>query len=204
MNHLYCPTYYRGPFVASNIADMYCTECIIGIIQNAGTPSRLRFARTRRDEGGIEPPVLSYILQRPIRSVQYCESTPRSQVILAMIVPVVVGPLAGHANSLSAPLQRPIRSASKYCESTTHPVYHAKITVSTKNFPRSEGDEVPGGPDRVAWLDGRKNVLFLRWRGERYILHRATGFPYISYILPCRLNSFTRSLKGLYTPHPRG
>src|SRR6516225_8054279 len=27
-----------------------------------------------------------------------------------MIVPVVVGPLAGHANSLSAPLQRPIRS----------------------------------------------------------------------------------------------
>ena len=21
----------------------------------------------------------------------------------------------------------------------------------------------------MAWLDGRKNVLFLRWRGERYI-----------------------------------
>jgi len=60
------------------------------------------------------------------------------------------------------------------------------------------------GSRSVAWLDGRKNVLFLRWRGERYILHRATGFPYISYILPCRLNSFTRSLKGLYTPHPRG
>src|SRR6516225_1975745 len=73
LNHLCFPTYYRGPFVASNIANMYCTECIIGIIQNAGTPSRLRFARTRRDEGRIEPPVLSYILQRPIRSVQYCE-----------------------------------------------------------------------------------------------------------------------------------
>ena len=29
--------------------------------------------------------------------------------------------------------------ASKYCEATMHPVYHAKITVSTKNFPRSEG-----------------------------------------------------------------
>src|SRR6516164_1716640 len=57
LNHLCFPTYYRGPFVASNIANMYCTECIIGIIQNAGTPSRLRFARTRRDEGGIEPPV---------------------------------------------------------------------------------------------------------------------------------------------------
>src|SRR6516225_5326031 len=57
-----------------------------------------------------------------------------------MIAPVLVGPLAGHANSLSAPLQRPIRSVqSKYCESTMHPVYHAKITVSTKNFPRSEG-----------------------------------------------------------------
>jgi hypothetical protein len=27
-----------------------------------------------------------------------------------MIVPVLVGPLVGHANSLSAPLQRPIRS----------------------------------------------------------------------------------------------
>src|SRR6516164_2417066 len=70
LNHLCFSTYYRGPFVASNIANMYCTECIIGIIQNAGTPSRLRFARTRRDEGGIEPPVISYILQRPIRSVQ--------------------------------------------------------------------------------------------------------------------------------------
>src|SRR6516164_604186 len=73
LNHLCFSTYYRGPFVASNIANMYCTECIIGIIQNAGTPPQLRFARTRRDEGGIEPPVLSYILQRPIRSVQYCE-----------------------------------------------------------------------------------------------------------------------------------
>ena len=29
--------------------------------------------------------------------------------------------------------------APKYCESTMHPVYHAKITVSTKNFLRSEG-----------------------------------------------------------------
>src|SRR6516165_9469475 len=46
LNHLCFPTYYGGPFVASNIANMYCTECIIGIIQNAGTPSRLRFART--------------------------------------------------------------------------------------------------------------------------------------------------------------
>ena len=32
------------------------------------------------------------------------------------------------------------------------------------------------------WHGCRKNVLFLRWRGERYILHRATGFPYISPI----------------------
>src|SRR6516225_10782027 len=58
LNHLCFPTYYRGPFVASNIANL---------------PLDLRS-------------------------------------ILAMIVPVVVGPLAGHANSLSAPLQRPIRS----------------------------------------------------------------------------------------------
>jgi hypothetical protein len=34
-----------------NIANMYCAECIIGIVQNARTPSRLHFARTRRDEG---------------------------------------------------------------------------------------------------------------------------------------------------------
>src|SRR6516225_10150409 len=58
LNHLCFPTYYRGPFVASNIANL---------------PLDLRS-------------------------------------ILAMIVPVVVGPLAGHANSISAPLQRPIRS----------------------------------------------------------------------------------------------
>ena len=59
-----CPTYSRGPFIRSvqNIANRYCTECIIGIVQNAGTPSRLRFARTRRDEGGIEPPVPKGIL----------------------------------------------------------------------------------------------------------------------------------------------
>ena len=39
------PTYSRGPFIRSvqNIANRYCTECIIGIVQNAGTPSRLRF-----------------------------------------------------------------------------------------------------------------------------------------------------------------
>src|SRR6516164_782671 len=38
----------------------YCTECIIGIIQNAGTPSRLRFARTRRDEGRRERQASNY------------------------------------------------------------------------------------------------------------------------------------------------
>src|SRR6516165_3043261 len=131
LNHLCFPTYYRGPFVASNIANMYCTECIIGIMQNAGTPSRLRFARTRRDERGIEPPVLSYILQRPIRSVQYCE-----YVLYRMYYRYHTE----RRNSLSAPLRPYMRTpsrlryrgpfvASKYCESTTHPVYHAKITV---------------------------------------------------------------------------
>ena len=101
LNHLCFPTYYRGPFVASNIANIYCTECIIGIIDNAGTPSRLRFARTRRDEGDVR------------------------------------GRLAT-TEALSYILQRPICSVSKYCESTMHTVYHAKITVSTKNFPRSQ------------------------------------------------------------------
>jgi hypothetical protein len=47
-----------------------------------------------------------------------------------------------------------------------HPVYHAKITVSTKNFPRSEGrkngvkglDHVKGSRP-VAWLDGMVEIL---------------------------------------------
>src|SRR6516165_4589251 len=109
LNHLCFPTYYRGPFVASNIANMYCTECIIGIIQNAGTPSRLRFARTRRDEGRRERQASNYgspflhtteiHSQRP--NIANLALDLRS--ILAMIVPVLVGPLAGHANSLSAP-----------------------------------------------------------------------------------------------------
>src|SRR6516162_4779873 len=91
LNHLCFPTYYRGPFVASNIANMYCTECIIGIIQNPVSPlgmdsgqglwpiskcrkgSRPVNSHHGYTDKGIEPPVLSYILHRPIRSVQYCE-----------------------------------------------------------------------------------------------------------------------------------
>ena len=49
----------------------------------------------------------------------------------------------------------------------------------TRSFPLGNGlwpisngvkglDHVKGSRS-VAWLDGRKNVLFLRWRGERYI-----------------------------------
>src|SRR6516162_2036379 len=90
LNHLCFPTYYRGPFVASNIANMYCTECIIGIIQNAGTPSRLRFARTRRDEGRREKqasnygsPFLHPTEAHSFVASKYCESTTRSQVNLS-------------------------------------------------------------------------------------------------------------------------
>src|SRR6516162_5618240 len=46
---------------------MYCTECIIGIIQSAGTPSRLRFARTRRDEGRRERQASNYGSRIPPR-----------------------------------------------------------------------------------------------------------------------------------------
>src|ERR1700745_4121981 len=65
-----------------------------------------------------------------------------------------------------------------------HSVYHAKITVSTKNFPRSEGRKC-GVPVSPLGIDSgqypcRKNVLFLRWRGERYILHRATGTSFFT------------------------
>ena len=54
----------RRPHSQRNIANMYCTECIIGIIQNAGTPSRLRFARTRRDEGRRERQASNYGIGR--------------------------------------------------------------------------------------------------------------------------------------------
>src|SRR6516162_1177954 len=46
--------------------------------------------------------------------------------------------------------------ASKYCESTMHPVYHAKITVSTKNFPRSE--------DRKCGVKGLMDSANIQWR----------------------------------------
>src|SRR6516164_9845337 len=170
LNHLCFPTYYRGPFVASNIANMYCTECIIGIIQNRtqelplgsaspvlgvmreglnhlcfptyyrgpfvaskyceSTPrSQVNLShdssRSRRAVGwacelplgsateairsvqikrGIEPPVLSYILQRPIRSVQYCE-----YVLYRMYYRYHTE----RRNSLSAPLRPYMRTPSR-------------------------------------------------------------------------------------------
>src|SRR6516165_12338738 len=123
LNHLCFPTYYRGPFVASNIANMYCTECIIGIIQNAPVNSHHGYT-----DKGIEPPVLSYILQRPIRSIQYCEyvlyrmlsyRTPsrlrfaRTRRDEGGIEPPV----------LSYILQRPIRSV-QYCEYVLYRMYY--------------------------------------------------------------------------------
>src|SRR6516165_4492976 len=62
---------------------MYCTECIIGIVQNAGTPSRLRFARTRRDEGRRERQASNYgrlflHTTEAIRSVQIFLTMPSS------------------------------------------------------------------------------------------------------------------------------
>ena len=60
--------------------------------------------------------------------------------------------------------------ASKYCEAMMHPVYHAKITISTKNLPPLEGRAL-----------------------HTSLSHRIS--IYFSDILPCRFNSFTRSLK---------
>jgi hypothetical protein len=55
---------------------MYCTECVIGIIQNAGLPlgsASPVLGVMRGDVRGrlATTEALSYILQRPIRSVQY-------------------------------------------------------------------------------------------------------------------------------------
>ena len=63
--------------------------------------------------------------------------------------------------------------ASKYCpvDNPSSGAFDDTAPRLTPSFP------LGNGPRSVAWLDGRKNVLFLRWRGERYILHRATGFP---------------------------
>jgi hypothetical protein len=79
-----------------------------------------------RVERGIEPPVLSYILQRPIRSVQYCEyvlyrmyyryHTERRNPLSDSASPVL-GVMRGNVRgrlatteALSYILQRPIRS----------------------------------------------------------------------------------------------
>src|SRR6516162_2757618 len=105
LNHLCFPTYYRGPFVASNTENMYCTEC---------------YHTERRNS-----------LSAPLRPYMRTPSRLRYR-----------GPFV----------------ACKYCESTTHPVYHAKITVSTKNFPRSEGRKC-GVKGPVAWLDGMVEIL---------------------------------------------
>jgi len=83
-----------------NIENIYCTECIIGIIQNAGTPSGLRFARTRRDEGRRERQASNY--GSPFLHTTEAHSWRPNianlpldlRSILAMIVPVLVGPLA--------------------------------------------------------------------------------------------------------------
>src|SRR6516165_6460337 len=137
LNHLCFPTYYRGPFVASNIANMYCTELLSYRTQELPLGSASPVLGVMRE--GLNHLCFPTYYRGPFVASNIANLPLDLRSILAMTVPVVAGPLAGHANSLSAPLQRPIRSASKYCESTTHPVYHAKITVSTKNFPRSEG-----------------------------------------------------------------
>src|SRR5215470_12866222 len=61
-----------------------------------------------------------------------------------------------------------------------HPVYHAKITVSTKNFPRSEGRKC-GVKGLVQW---RGLMIWSRswFRTTGKGRERVTGFPYISPI----------------------
>ena len=58
---------------------------------------------------GIEPPVLSYILQRPIRSVQYCEYVLYSRVTssLSFFEVLALLEMVGHP-----PLGEPIKLAS--------------------------------------------------------------------------------------------
>ena len=180
MNHLYFPTYSRGPFIpfirsVQNIANMYCTECIIGIIQNAGTPSRLRFARTRRDEGRRERQASNYgspflhtteiHSQRP--NIANLALDLRS--ILAMIVPVLVGPLAEHANSLSAPLQRPIRSV-QILRIYDAPSLPRKDIRFDQELPSIRGSKVwRKGSRPVAWLDGMVEILVSDNRGREKV-----------------------------------
>ena len=54
----------------------------------------------------------------------------------------------------------------------------------------------------MAWLDGRKNVLFLRWRGERYIpknvfFLREEVLIYDAPSLPRKDNRFDQELPSI-------
>ena len=54
----------------------------------------------------------------------------------------------------------------------------------------------------MAWLDGRKNVLFLRWRGERYIpknvfFLREEVLIYDAPRLPRKDNRFDQELPSI-------
>jgi hypothetical protein len=76
-----------------------------------------------------------------------------------MIVPVLVGPLDGHANSLSAPLQRPIRSVQILR------IYDAPSLPRKDNRFDQELFSIRGskvwrkGSRPVAWLDGMVEIL---------------------------------------------
>jgi hypothetical protein len=51
---------------------------------------------------------------------------------------------------------------------------------------------------RVAWLDGRKNVLFLRWRGERVALAGTALFGFSAVMAPRQLKEQAAALFGRF------
>ena len=76
-----------------------------------------------------------------------------------MIVPVLVGPLAGHANSLSARLQRPIGNV-QILRIYDAPSLLRKDNRFDQELPSIRGSKVwRKGSRLVAWLDGMVEIL---------------------------------------------
>ena len=76
-----------------------------------------------------------------------------------MIVPVLVGPVGGHANSPSAPLQRPIRSV-QILRNYDAPSLLRKDNRFDQELPSIGGSKVwRKGSRPVAWLDGMVEIL---------------------------------------------
>src|SRR6516225_3322550 len=115
----------------------------------------------------VRPKPFPTYYRGPFVASKYCESTPRSQVNLSHDSSRARQAVGRGMRTPSRLRYRGPFVASKYRESTMPPVYHAKITVSTKNFLRSEGRKCSvKGLDQWRGLMVRSRSWFRRFKRE--------------------------------------